>query len=160
MTEELKKIYASNLLTDRVFDTVILSHSQFSRTYYLVADNEKRNLKDKNGVFQSFEPFAFKAIQPDKGGNQQDLQLVFDNVLGLGTEELDRAVMTPDESVVCTYCTYIESSDDPQIHPIVLELASISMSAHTIVSTAQRPDMFRNKVPKMNFDSWIYKGIS
>ena len=160
MTDALKTVYAANLLTDRVLDTVALSHSTWTKVYYLVADTQVRQLKDENGTIHDYEPFGFRAIQPSKGSNQQDLQLAFDNVIGLGTAELNKAIKKSEEPIKCVYCTYLVSSQDPQISPIHLELASISLTAYTIIATAQRRDLYQNKVPKKKFDSHVYRGIS
>ncbi len=159
MTDALKIVYSANLLTDRALDTIALHHSSFSQTYRFVADTKQHSFKNKAGVLNVYEPFSFKVISPDKGGNQQDVQLVFDNVLGIGTAELNAAIEHPDELISCIYTVYLESSEDLQGIRYILSLGAISLNARTITATAQRKDMFQTTVPKIKYDADRFKGL-
>lgn len=167
LSEDLKEIYSSNVVGQRVYDTVEMYHPLFvPQRFYLIADPIPRDLQvedpDNPGVYisQTFQPFGFTITRPAKGSNQQDMQFNFDNVAQIGIEQLELAAEDMNTPIVLTFRPYIEGNTMPQEDPIILELVNVSATASSISGTAARTNLFGRKVPTRTFDSWIFKGVA
>ncbi len=159
--DELKQIYSSNPRDIEPVETVELSHSRFSETFYLCQDNEENDFKLDDGTVQTFSPFGFSIVMPSTG-NQQDLAFVFDNVARLATRELKAAIATPDEPIMLTYRAYIKGDQEQHSTPLTLSMTNISVNGKSISARATRADLIRRKFPfgrDIYFDS-RFKGIS
>lgn len=165
LSETLKEIYSSNVVTQRVYDTVEMYHPLFTETFYLIADPIGRSLdifNEDTQLWESkfFQPFAFTISRPPKGSKQQDMQFVFSNVAQIGIEQLELAAEDMSYPITLTFRVYVEGDIQPHSDPIVLELTNISATATTISGTAARTNLFGKRVPSRNFDSWIFKGVA
>ncbi len=158
---QLKEIYSSNAVDVQAYDTVELSHPNFTQTYYLVDANEAKSWKLEDDSEVVFEPFVFTLSLPQKGSNQQELGLVFDNVAQIGIMELERASDNIEIPITMKYRVYIDETypRTPKSDVIVLSLKNVSATAKTITATASRANLYARKVPKRTFDSWIFKGL-
>lgn len=165
LSEELKSIYSSNTVTQRVYDTVEMYHPLFTETFYLIADSLPKTLEVFNNDTQLweqqvFQPFAFTITRPPKGSKQQDMQFIFSNVAQIGITQLELAAEDMSYPITLTFRLYIEGDLQPHNDPIVLELTNVSATSTTISGTASRTNLFGKKVPSRNFDSWIFKGVA
>ena len=159
LSEALKEIYSSNVTGVRAYDTVELSHSLFTQTFYMVADSVSHDWKLENDVLTTFEPFGFNITQPVKGSEQQEMRFVFDNILQIGIDELELASGNMNENIVLTYRPYIDGSDVQQSPAIILNLSNVTASLGTITANASRVSLYGRKVPNRSYDSWIFKGL-
>ena len=151
LSEALKKIYSSNPIGERYYDTIEITHSRFSRTYYMVQDTESHNWKLENGNTATFEPFPFSIRLPQVGDVQQDIAFIFDNVGQVGMPELEAAAEVIDEPIKLTYRAYIDGDDTPQTAPINLVLTNIVADNFTISAVATRIDLYKRVLPTGNF---------
>lgn len=156
LSEELKKIYSSNPVGERYYDTVEISHSRFSNTYYMVRDTDVHEWKLESGSTVTFEPFGFDIQLPKTGDVAQDISFVFDNVGQVGMHELEAAAELISEPIKLVYRVYIDGFDTQQMTAISLVLTNIVADNHSISSVATRPDLYKRNIPtgnKARFDS-------
>ena len=160
LSQELKEVYSSNTLDIRAYETIELSHSLFSRTFYLIQDTEAHNLRLEDGTIVEFEPFGFSVVLPTKGSNQQDVGLIFDNVAQIGIKELELAAGNIKENIVLKYRPYIDGDDTPQALALELQLTNVSADAFKITANASRVSLYDRHVPKRRYSSWIFVGVA
>ncbi len=160
MTEELKRIYSSNTKFVKAYDTVELSHPNFSQVYYLVRDIVPHEWVIEDGTIQTFEPFGFKIQKPSIDINQQDMTFVFSNIMRLGSQELERASKDSTTPIQLTYRVYADDDTLPQTNAIILHMTNVVATAQSISGTASRVNLFQRKVPSRNFEPWIFKGLA
>jgi len=151
LSEELKKIYSSNPVDETYYDTIEVSHSMFSKTFYMVRDTDHHKWKLEDGSEVTFESYAFDIKLPEVGSHQQDLAFVFDNVSRIAMKELEAAAELMSEPITLIYRAYISTTDLPQTSPIKLMLTNIVANNHTISATATRPDLYKRTIPTGNF---------
>ena len=149
LSEELKKVYTSNPVGIRYYDTIELTHSAFSQVYYMVKDADSHSW-DVDGVNQTFSPYPFSLVLPEVGSPQQDLGLVFDNAGRELMSELEAAGQVIKEPIKVTYRVYIDGSNLNQISPIKLVLTAVTADAFSISATATRPSLYQRKIPSGN----------
>ncbi len=159
LSDELKRIYSSNPTAERYYDTIEISHSQFSKTYYMVQDTESHDWKLENSSVVTFEAFGFSIRLPEVGSSSQNITFVFDNVGRVGMPELERAATKINEPIKLVYRAYIDGHDTPQTSPISLSLTNIVADNFTISAVATRSDLYKRKIPTGNkayFDNRFY----
>lgn len=155
LTEELKEIYSSNPVGTRYYESVAISHSRFSKTYYMVQDSVSHEWKLEDDSTVTFEPFGFSLVLPEVGGAQQSIQFVFDNVGREAMPELEAAAELISEPIQLHYRVYIDGSDISQ-YDISLVMTNIVADNYSISAIATRPDLYARTIPKGNavfFDS-------
>ncbi len=159
LSQALQEVYSSNTLDIRAYDTIELSHSMFSQTFYLIQDDVPHNLELEDATVVEFVPFGFSMNLPVKGSNQQDVGLVFENVAQIGIKELELAAENIKENIVCKYRAYIDGDDTPQ-SSLELALTNVSADPFKITSNASRISLYDRHIPKRRYDSWIFKGVA
>lgn len=155
MTDELKKKYTYNPVAQVQYDTLELSHSGFSQSYYLVRANEDLTLGG-----QLYTATGFDFTLPEKGGNQQDLQVTINNVGSNIILELESALNNADEAIGVVYRSFL--SDDPTTvqFSLTLNLQEVTLNAYTISGRATNINLFDSVFPRQRFDSWKFKGLT
>jgi len=159
LSEDLKVVYSSNTYDIQAYDTIELSHSMFTKTYYYVKNSFAiQKITDEVGEV-TFEPLAFSIQPPTKGADQQDIQFVFDNTLGNGFDELEKAATKMNEPIVLKYRVFVENLDTQQMSTIVLALINITATPSTVSALASRTSLYARKVPKRTYEPWVFKGL-
>ena len=145
--------YLSNL---RYYETVELSHSRFSRIYRFVNDNEGHTFDIDDDPFQDtmadFEPLPFDFNLPTSGSDQQDIKLRIPNLGTAMLEELERAIVTPDEPVRLIYRFYVENMPEMTGKLDELYIVSVVVDNYYITCSATRADMFGRYICQPLFD--------
>ena len=159
MTDALKTIYSSNVVSQKAYDTVELFHPRFSETFYFIADVAPRDLKLEDGSTQTFQPFGFSIQKPATGAKQSDMAFSFSNVLKLGSVELEKASEDLATAILLTYRVYIDGEDTSQTDPIILELTEVNATPTMVTGTASRTNLYGRKFPSRVFEPWIFKGL-
>jgi len=161
LSEDLKKIYNANPVSMRHYDTVELSHSLFTKTYYLVRDNENHDWKLENDSTVTFEAFGFDVKLPEVGSDQQDMAFQFDNTMHIPVSELELAAENISEPIKLKYRVYADGFDTPQSTAINLVLTNIVVTNTIMSAVAIRPDLYARQFPagdKITFDE-RFKGL-
>ncbi len=156
LSEELKKIYSSNPTGQRYYDTIEISHSRFSKIFYMVQDSVSHNWKLEDSSTVTFEAFGFAIKLPDVGSVDQTISFTFDNVDRTAMTELESAAELITEPIALVYRAYIDGSDLPQTSAIRLVLTNIVADNYTITASATRPSLYKKTIPsgiQSRFDS-------
>ena len=159
MTNHLRKIYASNVITHLAYDTVELYHPNFSETFYFIADSKPRDLQLEDGRTVTFHPFGFNIQKPTTGAKQSDMSFTFSNALKLGSRELEKASEDLTTAIKLTYRVYADGTTSPQTDAIVLELSEVNVTALVVTGTASRSNLYGRKFPSRVYEPWIFKGL-
>lgn len=152
LTEELKKIYASNPNNEVFYDCIELSHSNFTKNYYFIMDYKEKELYNEEGELVTFEPLGFRLVYPEKGENQQDLKISIDNTNLKLIPELNLASENIEEPIKLKSAVYIDNSQKPQTQHYILELSNIVVNYSNVTATATATDMINISFPKEKFD--------
>ncbi len=150
LSDALKKIYSSNPIGERFYDSVELTHSLFSKKFYFVRDTESHDWKLEDGSTVTFESFGFNIILPQVGDVAQDIKFQFDNVGRIGMPELEAAAVKIEEPIKLVYRAYIDGTDLPQTSPISLVLTNIVADNFTVSAVATRSDLYKRRIPTGN----------
>jgi len=159
MTDNLKRIYASNVRSAKAYDTVELYHPLFSRTFYFIADVTSKLLQLDDGSYAEFMPFGFSIQKPSTGDKQQDMSFIFSNALGLGSQELEKAAEDIRTPIKLRYRVYMDNSTQAQTETIELSLTNVSTNANSVSATASMVNLFQRRVPARTFEPWVFKGL-
>jgi hypothetical protein len=140
MTQTLKEIYSSNV-DKRVYEALILSHPLFSKSYYLINDTEGRP-QDVDGTVQSFDACPFRVSLPEKGSEQQDVELALPNIGWDIIKELDAAIEDIYTPIQVRFLVYIE--DDLYSHAEIpnLEFTNINVDRISVTGIGMRKDLY------------------
>ena len=128
------------------YECIVLSHSLFSQTYYLVNDTKQITATINSGESVAFEPANMAPFRPINS-NDLDQQASFtigdeSNILD---NELDNIPLSNDENIICDY--YVFYSEDLT--------ESVNYISFNVDSVPQKKGVFTVKtgVPDLNVDS-------
>lgn len=155
MTQALKELYTYNPVDRVLYETISLSHSQFSQTYNLVKSNTAMTF---NSV--AYQPSGFNITLPEKGGNQQDLGISLSNIDTSAILDLESALNAPEEAIQVIYRTFIDIDPNTIQYELILQLQDISVSQYTIDGRATNINLYDTTFPKRRFDSWVFTGLT
>jgi len=155
MTDALKELYSYNPIEQVQYDTLTLSHSQFSQTYHLVKSDVDIEF---NNIHYIASGFTFTL--PEKGGNQQDLTISINNVESNIITELESALNEANEAIQVVYRMFINTSPDVVQFELTLQLQEVSINQYSIEGRATNINLFDSKFPKQRFDSWKFTGLT
>lgn len=143
--EAYKKLLASQPENETSYETVTLSHSLFSKTYYLVVDSQPLEARTPAGDLVTFEPAS---ISPTNAQNSNDLDqsvsFTISDVENILDSELDRIPLGNQESPIAAYAIY---------HSDFLD-SPVEYTEYTIKSVPQKKGVFtiRAGAPDLNSD--------
>ena len=150
LSESLKEVYSANPKDVRSYETIELSHSLFSQTFYFVLDDVDHDWKLEDGSTVTFKTFPIDIRLPEVGSPQQDLSFVMDNTDQQIITELESAAENIDESIKSVYRVYVDGYDEQQRAPINLSLSNIVAKDNTVSASASRPNLYARKLPTGN----------
>lgn len=144
--ENYLKLLNSRPENETYYECIVLSHSLFSKTYYLVNDTKDLTASLNNGTSVLFERANMAPFRPINS-NDLDQQSSFtigdiDNVLD---SELDRIPLENTEAIVCDY--YVFHSENLT--------ENVNFISFNVDSVPQKKGVFTVKtgVPDLNIDS-------
>lgn len=113
--DDYEKLLNSRPENETYFEAIALSHSLFTKTYYLVVNTAPMTATIKDSSIVTFEPAN---IVPQSAVNSNDLDQLASFTIGdVNNElddELDRIPLTDNEQIICDYYVYhSEHLDDP-----------------------------------------------
>ena len=152
LSDELKKIY-SNETTLRSYDTLILSHSLFTETFYFIQNDIPMDLELSDSTPKTFIPLGFNVVLPTIGSAQQDMTLVLDNVNQQLIKEINLASNNITEPILVTHNVYIDGNKATQSSDINLSLRNIKVSGGTVQATASSKDTIGKGFLTEKYDS-------
>lgn len=143
--EAYRELLSSRPENERYYECITLSHSKFTKTYYLVADTEALTATTPNDGLVTFEPASMKPSDPAIS-NDLDQSVSFtiadpDNILD---SELDLIPLGDTESPLVAYSVYLTGYlDEPAIY-----------NEYIVESVPQKKGVFTVKAgaPDLNAD--------
>lgn len=155
MTDALKELYTYNPVEQIQYDTLTLSHSQFSQTYNLVKANQSLLL----GSVQ-YTASGFTFTLPEKGGSQQDLSVSINNVNSDIILELESALSEPEEAIEVIYRSFISTDPETVQFELTLQLQEVLINQYSIEGRATNINLLNTTFPRQRFDSWKFTGLT
>lgn len=163
ISAELKNVYASAVADRRYIETLELSHSKFTKTYYLTNDWQVWSFKDEGGTTRSFESIPFEIVLPStaESGLLQDMKIAIANTGREMVTEIENAVSKPDEPITCIYRVYLDiAGSDPQIDPpLDLKITRITLDDNVISAAATRYDVLNRAFPNEYYTRATFPGL-
>jgi len=146
LSAELKKLYSSNTVGVKYYDTLELSHRTFN-PIYIVRDQKSHLWLNENGYGKTFNPYPFTIVLPEIGSAQQDLSVVFDSTDQELMRLLEEASKFIGDPIQIIYRVYIDGTNVSQTTPLKLVMTNIVSDINTVRATATRPDLYARKIP-------------
>jgi len=152
LSEELKRIYASNPTDNRYFDTLQISHPAFTKTYNFVLDNISHNWKNIDDIITEFTPMNFSVVLPQKSDTQQEIKIQIDNTNLQLVKELNLALSQIKEPIRLISSIYTENEEEPQGEVFDLQMKNITINYTSLTASASAADTVNISYPKESFD--------
>ena len=160
-TAKLRRVFASAPAEEVIIETLQLSHSRFSKTWYLSSNVSAFDAKLESGVDAHFQPLPFTVKLP--ASDAQGGQLLDISIANAGQEmvdEIEAAATEPHERIEVIYRVYLQSDKTmPQNLPLKLSLDAVAMTDEAIRATAGRSDVLNFKFPSTVYTSDKFPGL-
>lgn len=161
LSASLKKYYASAPAGVFVFQTLELSHPQFTTTHFITNNPEKVTATDEGGTARAYISLPFGIRMPTKNASgRQELQIEIDNVDQQILMELERAAADFDTPISVTFREYTSDSlAAPASNPITLVATDIEATEASVVMTATRADVLNRVFPSLFYTLDRFPGL-
>ena len=157
MTQELKEVFTSNV-DKRLYEAIIISHPLFSKTYYLVNDDES-HVFDVDGTMQSFEVCPFRISLPEKGSAQQDVEVIMPNIGWDIIKELDDAIEDVHSPIMLRFLIYLQDIDTIQSEIPNLVFTNISVDQNSVSGVGMRKDLYAHYILENSAFDTRFEGL-
>lgn len=163
VSNEVKRIYASAPMDAYAVQTLELSHTNFSGTWYLNDDRKNWSFNiDSLGSPVTFLTCPFKIKLPTnntEGG--QELQIAFANIGEPFISEIEAAIVDPTEAISATYRIYlnVEYSVQQNNPDLVMAISSVVIENSYITAQASRFDILNNRFPTQIYTTQDFPGL-
>ena len=134
--------------TDIIIETLEISHTNFTKTYYLCNYNE--NFTGDIPSPTVFEPAGFRITLPtqNESGNET-FNLVLDATDRVIIDELELAITTYNEPIDVKYRPFIFGDSTPQIdNPFTFKLFNVTYENGVVTGTGNLPEFNNYKFPR------------
>lgn len=167
ISDELKRIYLDANVDIQLIRTIQLSHSSFSKEWYLVQMNDTTSFKGKleDDSLVTYEAGAFDIKLPDattKG--QSNAQFVIDATSEEVISELwnfkSYLMNGGTEPIVLSWREYLSNSTDIQNSLLNIKLMDIEFNYNQIQGAGSRPDIVNRPFPFDRYDATKFKGLN
>jgi hypothetical protein len=124
-------------------DALILKNDYFEG--YFINSPKPKMLRDHEGIERSFEAVPFGITLPEKGNDQQDLNIIL--AVGEGYKDVDLRKSLHDASqsehpIECYFLVYMSNGDQPEYF-YRLTISNVVIDDTSITATATRVDLYR-----------------
>ena len=161
-SKTLQAAWASAPKGQYIYETLELSHSQFSKKYYITASTLAFDAHLEDGTLVTFDAFPFNITLPrsDADGSQE-MQISLQNIDQSLVDELEAASTKPDERIAVVYRIYLATDKtEPQNLPIKLSISEVAMTNETISAIATRSDVLNFPFPSEAYDPLRFPGLA
>lgn len=165
VSPELQRIYASAPVDITYIETLTVSHSLFTQTYYLTNDVHEwhfRTVVGDDNSARDFIPMPFEIKLPKQNsGGLQELDIVLCNVGLELLRELDFAIVNPREAISAQYQVYLNRplSDPQMLPPLQLFINEVSLDESVVTATATRFDVLNKTFPTELYNTEMFPGL-
>lgn len=143
--EAYRKLLASQPENETYYECVTLSHSLYSKTYYLVIDSQPLTATTPAGEVVVFGPASISATNPQNSNDlDQTVSFTISDIENILDSELDRIPLGNQESPIAAYSIY---------HSDFLD-SPVEYTEYTVKSVPQKKGVFTIKAgaPDLNSD--------
>lgn len=161
ISEDLKRVYSSAPTNINYVNTLMFTHSLFSKVWAIANFTREMRFQLENGLFETFLPIPFQFVLPanNTGGNQ-DLNFAICNVGREIMDEIEAAIALPSEPVKCIFRVYLDQPDTPpQNDAIELTVSQVNFSIDTVTANARRFDMLNYGFPNVFYETQHFPGL-
>lgn len=148
LTESLRRIYSSAPNNETFYEGLVLLHPAWTNNIALMTNTVIPKTKNLGALQITFSPAPFRITLPRRDdGGLVDLNVTFPLVSRSMVELLELAELSR-EPITSILTVYTDTSDDPQITPIELQIESIVMSDTEVSGNATRLDLINRSFPR------------
>jgi hypothetical protein len=157
ITDSVRKQYTYPT-ANITLDALILKNDFFEA--YFINNPQPKTLTDHEGVERDFEAVPFSVQLPEKGSDQQDLNIIL--AVGEGYKDVDlreslNDASQSDEPIECFFLVYMSDGTAPEYF-YRLKISNVVIGAESITATAVRVDLYRKYLGHDVYDS-RFKGL-
>lgn len=152
--EQYERLLNSQPENETYFETIFISHSKLSKTFYFVFDSVDLTAKLSTGETVTFLPANITATNA-QNNNDLDQQASFsigdpDNELD---DELDRIPLGDTEDIIVGYGVYVSTALDAPAEFISYTVRSVPQKLGTFTMQCGAPDLNRDETGEVfSFD--------
>lgn len=148
LTDNLRRIYSTAPANELFYEAVALTHPAWTDNIALITNTIVPKTKNLGALQVTFNPAPFRITLPRRNdGGLVDLNLTFPLASRMMLELLQQAERAR-EPITALVTVYVDSSDDPQITPIELQMDSIVMTDTEVSGNASRLDLINRAFPR------------
>lgn len=140
--DDYRRLLSSHPEDKKFYECVTISHSEFSKTYYLVLDSQPLQAMLNNGDLAEFEAASIKATN---AANSNDLdQNVTFTIVDIDNKldgELDLISPGTQESPIIAYSVYLSEDLSAPIEHIEYDSKSVAQEKGIFTLKAGAPDL-------------------
>lgn len=158
---ELRDRYSSEVDVDW-WEGLVLTHSQFTRGYYLNNGPRRVSLPGKvDGIAHDFEPFPFEVVLPQRdSAGRSDMRVMIGAVGTQINKEMNLAIKNPTERISARYTVYLYGSSAPQYDPpISFSLTDVTVTNTQIECLARTVDTLNAAFPRNIYRTIDFPGL-
>lgn len=158
LSPELQKLYSSAPVNVTWYDALWLDHVAWPSPVAFITNTVVPRTFNLNGQPYVFEPGNFVIQLPKR----DDLGLVDFEVRFPVTSRIVTLIDLAepgDETITAVMTTYLDSSPEPQMEPIVLRLDNVALTLTEGAGRAQRVDLLNRMYPRQIVRPTNYPGL-
>lgn len=158
ISAELQRVYSSAPVGVTFYDALYLSHPSWTNPVAFITNTVDNKTFNLYGQPVTFIPATFRVKMPTRNDlGIVDFEIIFPLTYDV-MELIDLAEPTG-VPITATMTTYLDSSADPQMEPITLQLDNISLSDENGTGRAQRIDLLNRMYPRNIVRPDTYPGL-
>jgi hypothetical protein len=158
LSADLQRVYASAPVNTTWYDALYLTHPAWSTPVAFITNSIEPRIFNLNGQPVEFTPATFTVQLP----RRDDLGIVdFEITFPLTARvfSLIDLAEPSDDPISATLTTYLDTSADPQMEPITLQLDNVSLGVESGTGRAQRIDLLNRTYPRNIVRPLYYPGL-
>ena len=155
---ELQRVYSSNPVGVTTYDALLLTHPDWDTDMAYITNTIEYRTFNLLGQSVTFTPATFVIRLPTRN----DLGIVDFEVTFPLTYDAMTLINLAEPSgvpITATLTTYLDSSLDPQMEPIVLQLDNLAINDTNVTGRAQRIDLLNRMYPRHIVRPDSYPGL-
>lgn len=159
LTPELQAIYTSAPVNISFYEGLVLSHPTWDGVIAIMTNTATEKTKIFNGAPVVFSPASFSVTLPKRDDlGLVELSVNFPIVSRMMVELIERAERSQ-TAITATLAVYIDSSDEPQMTPVELQMDQIAITEDLISGNASRVDMLNKVFPRNVVRPEMFPGL-
>lgn len=140
--DDYRILLASQPENERYYETIELSHSLFSKTYYLVVDSKSLDATVPGLGVVTFEPASIKPVNSIQSDDlDQSVSFTIADVENILDDELDRIPLGNQESPLLVYRIYLNTDLSEPVEFFEYDIKEVAQQEGIFTIKAGSPDL-------------------